>query len=273
MGVQHNPTPTTRTQGLLPTANAHPIELINSAHPFFISHSDSLGTLLVNTVFDGKGFGGWKRGIWITLTAKNKSEFIDGSTKEPECIYYSTAKGIWEELEDMFGQSSGPRLFQLQKELSDLVQGSSDIPGYYTKIKRLWDELDTLDTFSFCPYDCTCGTKEKNIKAKQDKRLVQFLMGLNDSYCALIEKQREVQNTPKFPRESSSFVVANQANVGPRQKTSQSSVQGNAVTSNDVFGDSFMSDTVSTDQAKLLTAEQLAQFYAGPFNEEANAHW
>ncbi|XP_049357136.1 uncharacterized protein LOC125821815 [Solanum verrucosum] len=185
--------------------------------------------------------------MWIALTAKNKSGFIDGSTKEPEVgtdlhrscvIYYSTAKDIWEELEDKFGQSSGPQLFQLQKELSDLVQGSSDIAGYYTKIKRLWDELDTLDTFSFCPCDCTCGAKKKNIKAKQDERLVQFLMGLNDSYCAPIgniqmisplpsisnsyalliqeEKQREVHNTPKFPGESSSFVVANQANVGPR---------------------------------------------------------
>ncbi|KAK6802835.1 hypothetical protein RDI58_000619 [Solanum bulbocastanum] len=40
-------------------------------------------------------------------------------------IYYSTAKDIWAELEDRFGQSSGQRIFQLQKELSDLVQGSS----------------------------------------------------------------------------------------------------------------------------------------------------
>lgn len=85
---------------------------------------------------------------------------------------------------------------------------------------------------------CSCGAKEKNIKSKQDERLVKFLMGLNDSYCtsrgnilkisplpsisnayALLvqeEKQREVQNTPKFPRESSSFVVANQANAGQR---------------------------------------------------------
>ncbi|XP_059294735.1 uncharacterized protein LOC132047752 [Lycium ferocissimum] len=188
--------------------------VIDSSHPYFISSSDSPGTLLVNSVFDGKSFGGWKRAMWIALTAKNKSGFVDGTTKEPmegsdlrsawcrsnnmviswllnslsrdiseSVLYYATAKDIWEELEARFGQSSGARLYQLQKELSDLVQGPSDIATYFTKIKRLWDELDTLDSFIPCSCDCTCKAKEKNIKSKQDERLVKFLMGLNDSYC------------------------------------------------------------------------------------------
>ncbi|KAH0761699.1 hypothetical protein KY290_017772 [Solanum tuberosum] len=96
-------------------------------------------------------------------------------------------------------------------------------------MKGLWDELDTLDTFTVCGCACSCGAKEKNVKAKHDVRLVQFLMGLNDSYCAakgnilmishlpsmsnayglLIqeEKQREMNMNPKFPGENSSFVA------------------------------------------------------------------
>lgn len=155
-------------------------EFTNPIHTFFISPSDSPAILLINTVFDGKSFGGWKRSMWIALTAKNRSGFIDGSTAEPEAgtdlhrawsrsnmviswllnslsreisksvLYYATVKDIWAELEDRFGQSFGPHLFQLQKELSDLVQGSSDTAAYYTKIKRLWDELDTLDSLILC---------------------------------------------------------------------------------------------------------------------------
>lgn len=152
----------------LPTVNIPSSELINPAHPYFISPSDSPGTLLADTIFDGQSFGGWKRRMWIALTTKNKIGFINGSTVEPKVgtnlhrawsrsnnmviswllnslsreiyesvLYYSTAKDIWVELEDRFGQSSDPRLFQLQKELSDLVQGSSDITAYYTRIKRL----------------------------------------------------------------------------------------------------------------------------------------
>ncbi|XP_049406035.1 uncharacterized protein LOC125869608 [Solanum stenotomum] len=209
-----------------------------------------------------KVFEGWKRGMLIALTEKNKSGFIDGSTHEPavgtdlhnawsrannmviswllnslsreisaSVLYSSTAKKLWAELEARFGQISGAKLFQLQKELSDLVQGSSDIATYYTKMKRLWGELDVLDFFIPCNCSCSCGAKEKNIKSKQNERLVRFLMGLNDSYCtprgnilmisplpsipnayALLmqeEKQREVQNPPKFPGESSSFIANN----------------------------------------------------------------
>ncbi|KAH0676085.1 hypothetical protein KY285_023886 [Solanum tuberosum] len=238
--------------------------LINSSHPFFILLFGSPGMLLVNTGFDGKSFGGWKRGMLIAFTVKNKSDFIDGSTHEPavgtdlhnawsrannmviswllnslsreiseSVLYSSTAKDLWAELEARFGQSSGAKLFQLQKELSDLVQGSSNIATYYTKMKHLWDELDALDFFIPCNCSCSCGAKEKNIKSKQDERLVQFLMGLNNSYCAprgnilmisplpsipnayaLLmqeEKQREVQNTPKFPGESSSFIANNES--------------------------------------------------------------
>lgn len=100
-------------------------------------------------------------------------------------LYYKTAKEIWKELEDRFGQSNGALLYQLQKELSDTVQGSSDIAGYYTKVKRIWDELDSLDTCVHCSCDCSCGGKSRSLKSHQDGRLIQFLMGLNEAYSGV----------------------------------------------------------------------------------------
>ncbi|XP_019230971.1 PREDICTED: uncharacterized protein LOC109211846 [Nicotiana attenuata] len=100
-------------------------------------------------------------------------------------------------------------------------------------MKSLWDELDALNTFSACVYDCECGAKAKSHKAHQDKRLLQFLMGLNDTfigprsniflssplpsigqaYSLVIqdEKQREIHATPAYPGESTSFIANNQA--------------------------------------------------------------
>lgn len=72
-------------------------------------------------------------------------------------LYSKTAKEIWTELEDHFGQSNGAQLYHLQKELTDQIQGNLDIPGYYTKIKRIWDELDALNTCDHCT--CSCGGK------------------------------------------------------------------------------------------------------------------
>lgn len=143
-------------------------------------------------------------------------------------IYSKTAKDLWTELEDRFGQCNGAQLYQLQKELSDLTQGSSDVAGYYTKVKKIWDELDTLNTCVHCSCTCSCGGKAKSLKSYQDGRLIQFLMGLyeayssvksnilmmsplptvNQAYSLLIQngKQREIHVT-QHPGESAFFTT------------------------------------------------------------------
>ncbi|XP_059315403.1 uncharacterized protein LOC132066014 [Lycium ferocissimum] len=257
--------------------NAYKIDLpseYNVHNVFNVSDlSSCVVALLVNTVFDEKSFGGWKRAMWIALTAKNKAGFIDGSTPEPEIgtdlrnawgrannmviswilnslsrdisesvLYYANAKDIWEELEARFGQSSGARLYQLQKELSDLIQGPTDIATYFTKIKRLRDELDTLDSFIPCSCICSCKAKEKNIKSKQDERLVKFLLGLNDSYCGA---RGNILMISPLPTISNAYAFRN----------FQNSIQGNAVSSNENSGEVFMSNAKTGEQGKLLSPE------------------
>uniref|UniRef100_A0A1S4D8S5 Retrotransposon gag domain-containing protein n=2 Tax=Nicotiana TaxID=4085 RepID=A0A1S4D8S5_TOBAC len=69
-------------------------------------------------------------------------------------LYSKTAKDLWTDLEHRFGQPNGAKLYHLQKTLADLVQGSLDIAGYSTKMKGLWDELDTLNNNMICSCDC-----------------------------------------------------------------------------------------------------------------------
>lgn len=40
--------------------------------------------ILVNTVFDGRGYLGWRRSILISLSAKKKLGFINGACKSPD---------------------------------------------------------------------------------------------------------------------------------------------------------------------------------------------
>lgn len=181
---------------------------IGNTHPYHLSNSDSPGMNLINSTFDGRGFAGWRRSILIALSAKKKLGFINGVCKAPDyeqwsycndmvmswllnalskdigdsVIYSKTAKELWESLEQRFGRSNGAKLYHLQKEISSLVQGNNDVAGYFTKLKRLWDELDSLDLLSSCSCVCTCEGKGKLIKSLEDQRLVQFLMGLNDTY-------------------------------------------------------------------------------------------
>ncbi|XP_055806894.1 uncharacterized protein LOC129875628 [Solanum dulcamara] len=99
--------------------------------------------------------------------------------------YVNNVKELWEELEDRYDQINGCKLYQLQQEINDLVQGNLDVTGYYTKMKKLWKEMNTIDINS----QCTCvrinGGKNKMRKVEQDKRLIHFLIGLNEMYTAI----------------------------------------------------------------------------------------
>nr|XP_033508524.1 uncharacterized protein LOC104120500 [Nicotiana tomentosiformis] len=148
-------------------------------------------------------------------------------------IYSKTAKELWDSLEQRFGRSNGAKLYYLQKELSGLVQGNSDIAAYFTKLKRLWDELDALNVIICCSCVCVCEGKTKLTKSLEDQRLIQFLMGLNDiyaqargnilmmnplpsidvAYSLLLqdENQREVYANAHFNSESVSFMADGEA--------------------------------------------------------------
>ncbi|XP_059277659.1 uncharacterized protein LOC132031763 [Lycium ferocissimum] len=238
-------------------------ETINSNHPYFLHASDAPGMVLVNNLFDGKGYQGWKRSILIALSAKNKLGFITGAHATPaqespdlqpwsrcndmvtawllnsswskeiadSVIYSRTTKELWVSLEHRFGQTNGAKLFHLKKELSRLTQGTSNIAGYFTKLKRLWDELDSLNSNIKCACVCSCERKHKLEKSMDDERFMKFLMGLNDTYAqargnilminplpdinqaySLIlqdENQRETYMSPIMSSDSSAFMVGN----------------------------------------------------------------
>lgn len=99
--------------------------------------------------------------------------------------YVNDAAEPWKELEDRYDQTNGAKLYQIQKEIDDLSQGSLDIIGYYTKMKKLWEELSNLSAKNQCTCHCTCGAKESMHNAEQDRRLIKFLMGLNEVYTVV----------------------------------------------------------------------------------------
>ncbi|XP_070035230.1 uncharacterized protein [Nicotiana tomentosiformis] len=100
-------------------------------------------------------------------------------------IYSQTAEESWNELEQRYGQSDGTKLFQLQRELNNINQETNDVARYFTKLKRIWDQMKVLNTFMTCNCDCKYGAKSHNDKMNEDQKLIQFLMGLNDVYSGV----------------------------------------------------------------------------------------
>lgn len=96
-------------------------------------------------------------------------------------LYFHSAKELWGELENRFEQSNRKQLFQLHKELMSISQGTSSTDTYYTKIKKIWDELSSLCVLP----SCSCCTSSQIAKFQKDQKLIQFLIGLSDTYIGV----------------------------------------------------------------------------------------
>lgn len=101
-------------------------------------------------------------------------------------MYYHTARDVWTNLEDRFGQSSSTQLYHIQEDLASLTQSGRPIADYYIKVKALWDELDNIDPLSICCCTgCTCDTAKRNLKQQQNRRIINFLMKLDDKFSQI----------------------------------------------------------------------------------------
>lgn len=59
------------------------VSTIPHTHPLYLHPSDYPRMVLVTTPFNGTGYGSWRRGMLISLSAKRKLGFIDGKVVKP----------------------------------------------------------------------------------------------------------------------------------------------------------------------------------------------
>ena len=99
-------------------------------------------------------------------------------------LFDKTAAEIWTQLENRFVISNGSRKYQLNKESYSLKQDGLSISEYYTKMKAVWEELESMSELP-----CVITTADDIAQflaclAKQqaERRLFQFLNGLDETY-------------------------------------------------------------------------------------------
>ncbi|GJW58920.1 cysteine-rich receptor-like protein kinase 8 [Tanacetum coccineum] len=139
-----------------------PQDDVNSPnHLLFLHPQDHSGLVLISKKLTGSdNYGSWKRSMMIALNAKNKMKIINGEFEEP-AINAST-RALWE---------------------MQLKQNNTSIEIYYHKMKGLWDEYDSLEVPYMCICICDCENGRVNGERDQRKRLIQFLMGLDECYA------------------------------------------------------------------------------------------
>ena len=170
---------------------------MDSSSPYFVHHFIHLQFMLVLTRVNGVNYQSWSKSMIHALTAKNKIGFINGSIKPPSKIEQPTkfslwnrcnsmilswlthsveldlAKGVvhakttyqvWEDFKFQFSQKNAPAIYQIQRSLASLSQGTMIVLSYYMMSKVYEMSWKHIGLFSMVISSSHTCRKEKMIK-------------------------------------------------------------------------------------------------------------
>ena len=180
--------------------------------PYFLSTADHPGLALATPVLTDRNFQPWKRDFKLSIGARNKTPFLEGTLPQPSpddplssswircnqmvmswilhsvspeikssIMYLDTAAEMWSVLHNRFNQGNGPRIFELNESTIYLRQGDDSVSTYFTKLSAMWDEISQLRP----RLPCTCAASIQHQTYLNNDQVLQFLTGLNESYHAV----------------------------------------------------------------------------------------
>lgn len=114
--------------------------------------------------------------VWITSNVS--------PTMKKSIMYMSSAKDIWSNLETRFSLTNGSRKYKLSRDLYELKQNADSVTEYYTSMKAVWEELDSLNMLHVVasPTPDVVKLLEAINLQREESRLFQFLNGLSEQY-------------------------------------------------------------------------------------------
>ncbi|KAL2934853.1 Retrovirus-related Pol polyprotein from transposon RE1, partial [Bienertia sinuspersici] len=236
------------------------ITLNDIQNPLYLHPSDRPSTIVVEKLQGAADYRAWKRSMEIALASKRKLGFVTGLiARDPEdkekqeqwdtcnhmiiawllfnvsesikrsVMFCDSARSIWKQLEQSFSVVNGSRKYRLNKELYEFKQKESSVSEYYTGIKILWEELESMvDYPPITNMNPEIGAFIKVLETeREEQKLFQFLNGLNEVYsqqrnqmlmksplptveeaCSILqqeESQRDVLTSVKLEPESSAM--------------------------------------------------------------------
>ncbi|XP_060202399.1 uncharacterized protein LOC132630816 [Lycium barbarum] len=154
---------------------------IDHNHPLYLLSTDTQGSSLISLQLTGsENYALWSRSMRIGLLGKSKLGFVDG--RYPKCSFSSEYHDLWEKCNAVvlswIMSVVRPRLLGSVVYASDAHKGIISVSNYFSKLTDLWNEFDAIMP---CP-SCPCLKSRKFLEQFEYQRLLQFLMGLNESY-------------------------------------------------------------------------------------------
>ncbi|MCH79625.1 hypothetical protein A2U01_0000378 [Trifolium medium] len=200
----------------------------DTLNPYFLHSNENPNHALVTPLLSGSNYHSWSRAMTMALKSKNKIKFINGSLPKPDdedadslawdrcntmimswisnsvdsdisqsILWMDSAYEIWEDLKERFYQGDVFRISDIQEEIYYLKQGDSTISAYYTKLKRLWQELDNFRPIPASSCVPACNAILKMHAYRDSDQVIRFLKGLNEQYSVV---RAQIMLMDPFPK-------------------------------------------------------------------------
>ncbi|XP_021755434.1 uncharacterized protein LOC110720688 [Chenopodium quinoa] len=201
---------------------------IDPSSPFYLGVGDQPDNLITHVLLKGENYLACSRAITLSLKSRRKFGFVDGTISKSadknklldwETVnfmlvswilraidfklaasipYFEEAMKLWDYLEQWFCVASGPRLQKLRASITGCKQlKNMSAEDYYTTLMGYFDDLLRLKP----PHGCECGHCTCNVAAKyeldrEEDKLHQFLIGIDDDKYVVVRTNLLSQQPP-----------------------------------------------------------------------------
>ncbi|XP_075670133.1 uncharacterized protein LOC142639884 [Castanea sativa] len=171
------------------TANSAPITTIDESHPFFLHYGENPGAILVAQPLVNDNYDSWAKSMQRALGAKSKIGFINGSLSlTPFMAKNPLLVQAWTKCNNMVVSwilnCISPKILASVVYKNIALEVWTDLKNHhFTQLNALWDEIENYRALLFCTCgSCTCSINEKLTQYQLQDSIMQFLMGLNETY-------------------------------------------------------------------------------------------
>ncbi|XP_071740831.1 uncharacterized protein [Rutidosis leptorrhynchoides] len=156
------------------------ISKINFGDPLYLHANDTTNTPLISIKLKRiENYNIWNRAMLLALSTKNKVGFVDDLYSGQ--IFSATASVIWTELKETYDKIDGSLIFNLHHKINSMKQNGCSLSEYYHKLNTLWKQYDEMVKL----HACTCVAAPEFQSHNKTLKLMQFLMGFDDSYMSI----------------------------------------------------------------------------------------